>query len=32
MKKLYETLRLFLGCDVGVFVGRCICQYWNFKA
>ena len=32
MKKLYETLRLFLGCDVGVFVGRCIVQYWDFKA
>ena len=32
MKKLYETLRLFLGCDVGVFVGRCIVQHWDFKA
>ena len=32
MKKLYETLRLFLGCNIGVFLGRCICQYWDFKA
>ena len=32
MKRLYGTLRLFLGCNIGVFLGRCICQYWDFKA
>ena len=32
MKRLYGILRLFLGCDVGVFVGRCIYLYFDFKA
>ena len=32
MKKLYGTLKLFLGCDMGVFAGRCIGQYWDLKA
>mgnify|MGYP007047915279 CR=1 FL=1 len=32
MKRLYTILKLFLGCDVGVFLGRCIYWYFNFKA
>ena len=32
MKKLYDTLKLFLGCGVGVFLGRCIYQHFDFKA
>ncbi len=32
MKRLYETLKLFLGCNIGVFLGRCIYLYFDFKA
>ena len=31
MKKLYGTLKIFLGCMVGVFLGSCIYRYWDFK-
>ena len=30
MKKLYQTLKIFLGCMVGVFLGSCIYRYWEF--
>ena len=32
MKKLYQTLKIFLGCMAGVFLGSCIYRYWEFKA
>lgn len=32
MKRLYATLKLFLGCSIGVFLGRCIYLYFDFKA
>ena len=32
MKRLYVTLKLFLGCSIGVFLGRCIYLYFDFKA
>lgn len=31
MKRLYATLKLFLGCSIGVFLGRCIYLYFDFK-
>ena len=31
MKKLYQTLKIFLGCMVGVFLSSCIYRYWDFK-
>ena len=30
MKRLYATLKLFLGCSIGVFLGRCIYLYFDF--
>lgn len=32
MKRLYQTLKIFLGCSIGVFLGSCACRYWDFKA
>lgn len=32
MKRLYATLKLFLGCSIGIFLGRCIYLYFDFKA
>ena len=32
MKRLYVTLKLCLGCSIGVFLGRCIYLYFDFKA
>ena len=32
MKRLYATLKLFLGCSIGVFLGRGIYLYFDFKA
>lgn len=32
MKRLYATLKLFLGCSIGVFLGRYIYLYFDFKA
>ena len=32
MKRLYQILNIFLGCSVGVFLGRCVYRYWDFKA
>ena len=32
MKRLYVTLKLFLGCSIGIFLGRCIYLYFDFKA
>lgn len=32
MKRLYVTLKLFLGCSIGVFLGRYIYLYFDFKA
>ena len=32
MKRLYATLKLFLGCSIGIFLGRCIYLYFGFKA
>ena len=32
MKRLYATLKLFLGCSNGVFLGRYIYLYFDFKA
>ena len=31
MKQLYQTLKIFLGCSVGVFLGSCIFRYYDFK-
>ena len=31
MKRLYATLKLFLGCSIGVFLGRCIYLYFDCK-
>ena len=31
MKQLYQTLKIFLGCSVGVFLGSCIYQYDHFR-
>ena len=31
MKQLYQTLKSFLGCSVGVFLGSCIYQYDHFR-
>ena len=32
MKRLYATLKLFLGCSICIFLGRCIYLYFDFKA
>lgn len=31
MKQLYQTLKIFLGCSIGVFLGSCIYQYYHFR-
>ena len=31
MKQLYQTLKIFLGCSAGVFLGSCIYQYDHFR-
>ena len=31
MKTLHQILKIFLGCSVGVFLGSCIFQYYDFK-
>ena len=31
MKQLYQTLKIFLGCSIGVFLGSCIYQYYRFR-
>ena len=31
MKQLYRTLKIFLGCSIGVFLGSCIYQYYHFR-
>ena len=31
MKQLYQTLKIFLGCSIGVFLGSCIYQYDHFR-
>ena len=31
MKQLYQTLKIFLGCSIGVFQGSCIYQYYHFR-
>ena len=32
MKRLYATLKIFLGCSIGVFLGSCTCRCLDFKA
>ena len=32
MKRLYATLKLFLGCSIGVFLGSCIYRCLDFMA
>ena len=32
MKQLYQTLKIFLGCSIGVFLGSRIYRYLDFKA
>ena len=32
MKRLYATLKLFLGCSIGVLLGSGIYRYFDFKA
>ena len=31
MKQLYQVLKIFLGCSIGVFLGSCIYQYYHFR-
>ena len=31
MKQLYQTLKIFWGCSIGVFLGSCIYQYYHFR-
>ena len=32
MKRLYATLKICLGCGIGVLLGSCIYRYLDFKA
>lgn len=32
MKKLYNSLKIALWCSIGVFVGDCLFQYYDYKS